>query len=134
MESVFVLEHFYETDGKEEAKFIGVYSSKFEAEQAIERLKDKPGFRDYPDAFLINEMKLNQDSWVDGFARITYIEVKDKSGEWMTVQATCLKDNTYEIFEPHDNDSLGPFKHLDIVECEERDELLYAVKLVDKKN
>jgi hypothetical protein len=41
------------------------------------------------------------------------------------------QNKTYQIHELSENDLLGHFKHLDIVECEERDNQLYAVKLVN---
>ncbi len=55
-----------------------------------------------------------------------------KDNIWTTVQAECLPNNQYQIWELYDNDSLGEFKHLDTVECEEKDDGLFAVKLVSK--
>lgn len=55
METVFLLHHSYEVDEADQTKFIGVYSLRSEAEYAIERLKNMPGFKDHPDAFMINE-------------------------------------------------------------------------------
>lgn len=74
MNTVFVLEHSYESadTGEQEAKLIGVYSSKEMAEKAIERLKKQPGFRDFPDYFNIDEYVLNQDDWEEGFVTKTY--------------------------------------------------------------
>jgi len=54
-------------DCEERAKLIGVYSDEGEAKQAIERIKDKPGFQDYPDGFQIDCYELNVDHWQDGF-------------------------------------------------------------------
>jgi hypothetical protein len=71
MRVVYVLWHSYEDPpGREEDKLIGIYSSRQLAEDALARVRDKPGFRDYPDGFLIDEMTLDRDSWVQGFATI----------------------------------------------------------------
>ena len=46
---------------------IGVYSSDEEAKAAIERMKDKPGFADYPYGFEVCPYSLDRDHWTDGF-------------------------------------------------------------------
>lgn len=132
MKTVFILQHSYELDGHDETKFIGTYSTKEQAELAITRLKDKNGFKYYPNAFEISEYELDKDNWTDGFATVINIQVKRKDNSWTTVQAECLPNNRYQIWELYQNESLGDFKHLDIVECEERDTYLFAVKLVSK--
>ena len=134
MKSAFVLQHSYEIDGNDETKFIGVYATNELAEEAILRLKIQPGFRDRPEDFHISEYEINKDHWVEGYAVMTTIQVKDNNDKWTTVQAERLIDNTYQIIELYDNDSLGEFKHLDIVECEERDNDLFAIKLVGKQS
>lgn len=132
MKTVFILHHSYELDGHDETKLIGVYSTNGQAELAITRLKDKSGFKFRPDAFEISEYELDQDNWTEGFVTMINIQVKRKDNSWTTVQAACLPNKQYQIMELHDNDSLGEFKHLDIVECEERDNNLFAVKLAVK--
>lgn len=74
MKTVFILRHSYELSdtGKEETKFIGVYSSKEKAEKAIERLSKQPEFRDFPDYFYIDEYEIDQDNWCEGFVTETY--------------------------------------------------------------
>lgn len=132
MKTVFILHHSYELDEDNETKFIGTYSTKEQAELAIARLKDRNGFKYYPNAFEISEYELDKDNWTDGFATMIKIKVKGKDNSWTTVQAECLPNNRYQIWELYENESLGDFKHLDIVECEERDKDLFAVKLVSK--
>ncbi len=131
MKSVFILQHSYERDGYEETKFIGVYSSRQEAEAAVKRLTPQNGFKYHPNDFYIAEYELNQDHWVDGFATMTSIQVKDKEGEWMTVGAEMLPDDKYIIVENYRNDELGPFKNGDVVRGEERDGDFYAVEKVE---
>ncbi|MDP9023786.1 MAG: hypothetical protein M3N13_00240 [Candidatus Eremiobacteraeota bacterium] len=56
-----------EEDRVDNRKSIGLYSTRENAEAAIERVKDKPGFRSRQDGFEIDEIRLDKDSWVDGF-------------------------------------------------------------------
>ena len=54
---------------EEESLLIGVYESEVAARAAIERLRSKPGFVDYPKGFEIHSRQLNEDGWVEGFIR-----------------------------------------------------------------
>lgn len=63
MTSVFLLWHSHDDDDK----LIGVYARRADAEAAIVRVKDKPGFRDTPDGFLIDEYAVGQDNWSEGY-------------------------------------------------------------------
>jgi len=76
---VFLLWHTHDlTDGDgthEEAKLIGVFSSEAKAKEAIEQLKDKEGFRDFPlSCFMIDKSKMDRMSWVDGFTTVHWTE------------------------------------------------------------
>ena len=69
---VHVLWHF--TIGADEAfdedgdmKMIGIYTTKQRAAAAVARLRDKPGFRDWPEGFRIFGNRLDEDSWEEGF-------------------------------------------------------------------
>jgi homoserine kinase type II len=53
------------------AKLIGVYSSSEEAQQAVERLADQPGFRDHPDGFQFEPYEINKDHWTEGFVDVS---------------------------------------------------------------
>ncbi|MBS0547723.1 MAG: hypothetical protein JSR24_08245 [Proteobacteria bacterium] len=68
--------HHYDPDsdnGIDFDKKIGVYSSEALAQQAIERLRDKPGFRDCPSGWLIEEVIVDKDTaWEQGF--VTFID------------------------------------------------------------
>jgi hypothetical protein len=48
-------------DGTWAATAIGVYSSLARAEQAAARLRERPGFRDYPDGFDLSAMRVDVD-------------------------------------------------------------------------
>ncbi|NUF49905.1 MULTISPECIES: DUF7336 domain-containing protein [unclassified Gilliamella] len=68
MQKVYFLYHIlYEDTDDEDVKIVGIYSSYKQAELAIERHKNKPGFIDFPDGFQIIEDVVNRDGWVDGF-------------------------------------------------------------------
>jgi hypothetical protein len=83
MQSVFVLQHLHVLQGDDEDyKFIGVYSSHASAVRAVERLRQQPGFRDFPDlvadlgkgregsGFYLNEYRLDEDGWTSGFESV----------------------------------------------------------------
>lgn len=57
---VFFVFHSYSRDGHDVAKFIGLYSSRGVAEQQIEILKTKRGFRLHQNGFSIHVVKLNR--------------------------------------------------------------------------
>jgi hypothetical protein len=67
MDSVFILWHCHELRGDTDEKLIGVYRTREDAEAAIDRLKDKPGFRDVPDGFEIHDYVLGRDGWTEGY-------------------------------------------------------------------
>ncbi len=68
MASVFVLQHVHsQEDGAEDVKFIGVYSSREKAQAAVARLARLPGFAETPDGFHIDEYRVDQDQWVEGY-------------------------------------------------------------------
>jgi hypothetical protein len=48
---------------------IGVYRSEQSAKDAIERVKNRPGFREYPQGFVVAEYELERDYWPEGFVR-----------------------------------------------------------------
>jgi hypothetical protein len=68
MTSVFVLQHVHTLeDNVEDVKFIGVYSSREKAEAAVARMGRLPGFVDAPDGFHIDEYRVDQDHWAEGY-------------------------------------------------------------------
>lgn len=68
MESVWMLHHVHEfEDGHEDVKLIGLYTSMDLAQNALDKVKDKPGFKELPDGFEISECRLNQLEWPEGF-------------------------------------------------------------------
>ena len=68
---VFILHHYYEieTNGSfhEYIKKIGIYSTEEKAQKAIEKLKEMPGFKEYPESFSIEKYEIDEDNWTSGF-------------------------------------------------------------------
>jgi hypothetical protein len=68
MASVFILQHVHSReDGAEDVKFIGVYSSREKADAAVAHLSRLPGFADASDGFHVDEYRVDQDHWVEGY-------------------------------------------------------------------
>jgi hypothetical protein len=71
MTSVFVLQHVHELEaGAEDVKFLGVYSSREKAQEAKARLGRLPGFADAPDGFHVDEYRVDQDQWAEGYVTV----------------------------------------------------------------
>jgi len=71
MSKVYVLQHAHELEnGTEDVKFIGVYSSRENAEAAISRLSQAPGFSAAPAGFHIDEYQVDKDQWVEGYSTL----------------------------------------------------------------
>ena len=71
--------HKYKLDNHFERKDIGIYSSEENAQNAVEKLKQKTGFCDIQDGFKIKRVfkifrpkLLDKTFWVDGFVTYTY--------------------------------------------------------------
>ena len=64
MTKIYELHHYDPEDdsGIDFDKRIGVYSSEALAKAAIERLRDKPGFRECPNGWLIEEVVVDKDT------------------------------------------------------------------------
>jgi hypothetical protein len=68
---VYVLQHVHPLeDGAEDVKFIGVYSSRENAQAAVTRLGQVPGFCDAPAGFHIDEYQVDKDQWVEGYSTL----------------------------------------------------------------
>ena len=125
MAEVFVLQHEYEVDGRDETKLIGVYSSRAAAEAAVARLCGQPGFSRHPDGFSIDVYSLDQDHWTEGFSTLVsvLVELRDEGVDvWRPVHAERLADGSYRIVteNPDPEDEHWAFPTGAIVRCEER--------------
>jgi hypothetical protein len=83
MKSVYLLWHTHQLNQEDEdEKLIGVYSTKINAEAAMGRVRDKPGFIDTPEGFEIVKYKLDEDNWTEGYISIAeainYLKSEDK--------------------------------------------------------
>ena len=69
--TVFLMWHVRKDDEyADDAKLIGVYGTRSDCNEAIARLKHKPGFRDHPEGFQIEEYSLNKDHWTEGLISV----------------------------------------------------------------
>jgi hypothetical protein len=66
IDCVYVLPHI---DAHEDEKLIGVYRTEKDSLAAMERAKEKHGFSEAGDRFVIDKYELNQDHWTEGFGR-----------------------------------------------------------------
>ena len=71
MIKVYVLQHIHVMDdGAEDVKLVGVYSTWENAQAAIKRLGQAPGFLDAPAGFHIDEYQVDRDQWVEGYTTL----------------------------------------------------------------
>ena len=61
-QTVYVLQH-----ASTNSKVIGIFTTEQQAQAAIEQLKDKPGFKETPNAFEITAYPLGEVNWMSGF-------------------------------------------------------------------
>ena len=68
MDAAYLLWHVHEfVEREDDEKLIGIYRTEDDARAAIERVRDQPGFRHFPDGFKISRYELNKDHWTEGF-------------------------------------------------------------------
>jgi len=69
-DTVYLLWFVQEQQDSEDIELlIGIYASEDDAKEAIERVKGKPGFVDFPAGFEIHPHKIGRDGWTEGFVR-----------------------------------------------------------------
>lgn len=123
MRNVFVVHHAHEIGESEEVKLIGIYSSESNAQAAVDRLTQQPGFRDTPAGFSIDPYEVDQDHWAEGFATMTTIFVRllDESVDaWRPVSAQLFPGDVYEIQGPTPESEIWEFPPGTRVRCEVR--------------
>lgn len=79
MRQVYLLWHCHELRDDlgvhDEEKLIGVFSRRKKAREAIELLKSKDGFKDYPlECFEIHKTVIDGINWIDGFCTVYWSE------------------------------------------------------------
>jgi hypothetical protein len=78
---VFLLEHV-NPDNDDDAKTIGIYSTREKAKTAMLSLQKQPGFKEHPEGFEICPYRLDLTSWTEGFITIKHKPAsKSKSKE-----------------------------------------------------
>ena len=103
MKTVFLLEHTYEEGYEDieswETKTLGIFSSREEADQAIQFYKMQPGFKDHPDdCFNVDEYELNKKEWTAGFVTVEGIQERKepKTPEEIEYVKGCLRERIRE--------------------------------------
>jgi hypothetical protein len=71
--NVFLVKHAHSIEGAEndvfETKIIGIFSSELKAQEAVNSLKNQPGFVDYPNDFSVEDYAIDLIEWDGGFIR-----------------------------------------------------------------
>lgn len=66
-----MLWHFRtDEQGCEHEKMLGIYTTRAKAEEGLALLRDKPGFRGYPDGFEILQGALDETHMLEGFVTV----------------------------------------------------------------
>ena len=81
VQSCFLLHHIHVYGDDEDIKIIGVYRSYADAEAAIRRVKERPGFRDSMESFSIDEYQFGKDHWTQGYVSGDEIMPLNAEGE-----------------------------------------------------
>ena len=66
LQRIYWAYHWY-GDDERTLKTIGHFSDEAKAKDAIDALRSKPGFRDHPNGFDIDAVRLDTVCWQDGF-------------------------------------------------------------------
>lgn len=120
MNKVFVVHHEYEWCNHDETKFIGVYATMNDAQAAVVRLRVEPGFREWPDGFLISDCELGVTSWLEGFVTYVTILIPSRSvpGTYHLAGTNWRPGDIYEITDISNADD-AVFSVGDVVRCNE---------------
>ncbi|MBI5774360.1 MAG: hypothetical protein HZA89_11535 [Verrucomicrobia bacterium] len=125
MKTVFVVMHEYFWVNHDEEKMIGVYATRSEAENAVSRARQLPGFVNWPEGFSIDEYELGQDHWTSGFATMVNILVPTNHLDKRYVGASTAwhPGDLYEICTLDDDVEAAAchFAVGNIVRCKEQD-------------
>jgi hypothetical protein len=116
MKTVFLLQHAYKLtpDSEEQIKIIGVYATRGDAESAIARLSEQPGFCDFPDHFEIGEFELGRDHWEEGFITEYYTPIwdvweKDSSGIMSHAVGGLTENEALQYVRDHELDESSAY-------------------------
>lgn len=67
MKEYYLLVHEYIEGDDEHLKYIGIFSDRNKANEAIENLKTRAGFIKFPDGFSIENAFVDRGFWEEGF-------------------------------------------------------------------
>jgi homoserine kinase type II len=76
---VYVVQHVHvQGNDEEDVKFLGVYSSRENADAAITRLGQATGFAETSERFFVDEYQVDKDHWVEGFVTVESAPTTDR--------------------------------------------------------
>lgn len=78
MAIAFVVQHTNPRVDDEDVKLTGVYSTRENADATVMRLSQQPGFADSAGGFSVDEYKVDQDQWTEGFVKAVPSSAEDK--------------------------------------------------------
>ncbi|WP_207632121.1 hypothetical protein [Occultella kanbiaonis] len=58
-------------DEVDDAKIIGVYGTELAVFAAMDRARQREGFRDEPDCFMVDTYLLDEDQWTEGYVTLS---------------------------------------------------------------
>jgi hypothetical protein len=68
MRDVFLVHHIHQlSDGNEDVKLLGVFSSEESAAHAVDCARKLPGFVEAPDGFSVDKYQIDKRTWTEGF-------------------------------------------------------------------
>ncbi len=120
MPKVFVVQHEHEWCNRDDVKFIGVYATHSDAQAAVDRLRIRSGFKDWPDGFSIDEYELGIDNWPEGFVTVVNILIPSRTsdGVYHAAGSVWHPGDLYEITDTENADDVK-FNVGDVVRCTE---------------
>ena len=66
---VYLVQHVHKmTNGEEDIKLIGVFSTRTAAKASIANLRRRPGFRKAPRGFFIDRYEIDREHWAEGYS------------------------------------------------------------------
>lgn len=68
MSYIFIVQHVHhQSDGGEDVRMIGAFSSEIEAQRAISQFRHAPGYASSAEGFSVDRYEMNKLNWHEGF-------------------------------------------------------------------
>lgn len=98
--TVYLVQHERRVPLPTDVKLIGVYATQADAESAVARVRNQPGFRDLPLGFCITPVVIGRDSWAEGFGATheSGVAMRTVACMFCAEQITPEGDDPLELF------------------------------------